>query len=99
MAGHGLGGTHSQAVRGCLGQVVQQAETHVGYVPLAGHTVLQIVSAAGKLAERHRDCSSARNGEMTDDVIMSKTEFGKCVNKKLFMDLTLVKKTTLITVF
>lgn len=68
MAGHGLAGTQSQAVFGYLGQVVQQAETHVGYVQLAGHTVLQRLSAAGKLAER--------NGEMTDDVIMSKTYFG-----------------------
>lgn len=70
MAGHGLAGTQSQAVLGYLGQVVQQAETHIGYVQLAGHTVLQIVSAAGKLAERKGD------GEMTDDVIMSKTYFG-----------------------
>ncbi len=52
MAGHNLAGTQSQTVLCCLGQVVQQAETHCCYVQLVDHTVLQFDSAAGKLAEK-----------------------------------------------
>lgn len=52
MAGHDLAGTQSQTVLCGLGQVVQQAESHRGCVQLVGHTLLQILSAAGKLAGR-----------------------------------------------
>lgn len=48
MAGDGLAGTQSQAILGCPGQVMQQAEIH-WHVLLTSHTVLQFLYAAGKL--------------------------------------------------
>lgn len=58
MARHGLAGTQSQTILCCLGQVVQQAEGHRGYVELVGHAVLQPLSAAGKLAGKGGDSLS-----------------------------------------
>lgn len=58
MAGHSLAGTQSQAVFRRHGQVVQQAQSHRGDVQLVGHAVLQLLSAAGELAEREETAPS-----------------------------------------
>lgn len=51
MAGHDLAGAQSQTILCYPGQVVQQAERH-RCVLLVGYTVLQLLPAAGELAEK-----------------------------------------------
>lgn len=73
MAGHGLAGTQSQTVLNCLGQVVQQAESHRGCVQLIGHTVPQVLSAAGKLAGKEETVSAVIKQQETHTTIIVET--------------------------
>lgn len=87
MAGHGLAGTQSQTVLYCLGQVVQQAESDRGCVQLIGHTVPQVLSAAGKLAGKEETVSAAikQQQETHATIIVETGSYKRKICEYIFM--------------